>query len=189
MSHKILVAGQGRAGSSVTWMISHEILLCNGVEADRSWLFEEAFASEHHVMKWHSYRKDIHHWADVIITTKRDLREAVDSYERKLPNRVTDLKSLRIATDEMIKLHNDWEDHSDYEMVYERFRADPEGIVGEIAGVMGMECDPKEIMNKVGHPPAKKPWFIPQGFVDVIEEEYEWWLLKHGYLPENRGDA
>lgn len=184
MSHKILVSGQGRSGSSALWFMVHEILLANGVDAERSVRPEEAFAADSHAMKWHSYREDLHEWADIIVTPRRDLREAVDSYERALPNRVTDLSSLRKTCEEMILLHGDWKEYSDYEMVYERFRDDPAGIVAEIADVIGLDCDPSKVLDKVGYPPAKKPFRIPQEFVRVIEDEYGWWLRKYGYLPE-----
>ena len=77
--------------------------------------------------------------------------------------------------------HDAWLGMSTYVMVYERFREDPEAVVSEVAGSMGLRCDPTKILEKFGRPPAKKPMSITREWVELIESEFGDWLSRYGY--------
>lgn len=179
---RIVVAGMGRAGSSVLWKMVGEILSLNGADipSGAATKIDEALASDAFLLKWHSYQKRIYDWADLVITPRRDIREVVDSYQRLLP-RIKNEEHLRNVCGEAISLYDGWKDLSSYEMVYERFRDNPENAVQEIAGSLGLECSPCQVLDKVGRPPGKKSMVIKEAWVDLIDREYGGWLRKYGY--------
>lgn len=182
---RVLIAGQGRAGSTVLWRMATKLLHLNGIKAAAGWDRPRAWKSKAYVLKVHPFDKVALDWADVVLTPRRDIREAVDSYERIIPRRIVNEKKVRDCCKEMTTLYNMWKDHSDYEMVYERFREDPEKIVAEIAAAMGFECPEghvKQVLKHVGRPPGKKPMILKRTWVeDIIEKEYHGWLAEHGY--------
>ena len=136
---KVLIAGQGRSGSTALWRMAQRILKVNGENPGAGWDRSKAWDSDSHVLKVHAYSKQAHDWADVILTPRRDIREAVDSYERHIPNRVVSEESAVGCCGEMINLHDAWKNYSDYEVVYENSRENPKNEVKNISKAMGFE--------------------------------------------------
>lgn len=105
------------------------------------------------IIKTHEFRGDILQMADVIFTTRRDLRDTVASAVRRkfTPfERMVGDKPVEYAKNNRA-LHDLWHPHSNYEFVYERFLADPAAVVSEVlqtAKVPGQANIP-EIVEKV----------------------------------------
>lgn len=186
-THRIAVVGMGRSGSTVLWEMAHKVLELNGTGAERGVNIENALASDSHVLKVHPYWKRVHDWVDTVLAPRRDIREAADSYERIIPDRITNEEQVRHVCNELVGQYAMWEAHMDYEMVYERFRDDPKKVVAEIEEALGFE--PKfadKILLDVGTPPKRKPMVLKPSWIELIDAEYGEWLRRFGYpIPGN----
>jgi hypothetical protein len=187
-TYRILIGGMGRAGSSVLWKIACRILRGAEIPAEEALggNIQNIVELDNCVMKIHPHDKKLHEWADVILTPRRDLRELVSSrvkahFDTHRHLTTVDMDFIRDTCNQAMSLYSGWAEHSHYEMIYERFRDNPEEIVMEIADVMGLDCDPADILDQVGRPPEKKVFCITQEQIEFIEQEYKGWMEEHGY--------
>ena len=140
----IVIAGMRHSGSTALFNIVRLAL-------DQKGLTYRSFYSEGNnsevlsdpdedllLIKTHELRDDVLARADVIITTRRDLRDTVASAVRRdFPL----LKKLNGAV-EYAKynrsLHDIWLPHTDYEFIYEAFMADPAPETERVLAFLGL---------------------------------------------------
>ena len=144
---KILVAGMHKSGSTALFNI---IRLCFK-DVYSSWCdyYNEKNESKIHLVKTHSYSKELMEWADIIFTTKRDMKDSTASIKRflmaeKIPYNFD--KYLKLNTE----YYEDWKEYSDYEFVYEQYIEDPIKIINEIALMLNVSIDAELIYSMLG---------------------------------------
>jgi hypothetical protein len=123
----ILVAGIPRSGSTRLYNIIRLILLqkfsFESLHCGWHDKFDLQKAGVHNIIKLHYFDQKWCDWADVIFTTKRDLRDvAASSLEfHKHRGRVYGDEVLLNFLHAVIAMHDLWGVYSDYELVYEEY--------------------------------------------------------------------
>lgn len=157
----IVIAGMRHSGSTALFNLVRLALEHKGVQFTS--LYSEGKSGESIndpapgtlLIKTHELRDDVITRADVIITTRRDLRDTVASAKRRdFPL----LKRLGDAS-EYAKynraLHDIWLPYSNYEFVYEAYIADPLGESRRLLDFIGMgEMDVETIHERVSSLPT-----------------------------------
>lgn len=206
-SIKILVAGMRHSGSTALFNIIRIALAKANIDFDGFYSdgkqAELLTQSDKNVLlvKTHELRDDVAENADLVITTVRDLRDTVASAKRRnFPN------LARMGVREYAKynraLHDLWQQYSDYEFNYERYKATPVLEINTILKILGLDfIDGAEIHLEVNSLPVDKyevtllsPLHItdPEGklkFNDTlladditnINKDNFKWLNQHGY--------
>lgn len=133
----VLVCGMGRAGSTAVFNIV-KILLSEkygDIYACHESNYDKKNQKKVNLLKTHN--KDYDGWADIIITTRRDIRDVMASFKQfhstyKPANAAKWAKTF-------INWHQKWFDKSNYEVVYEEFMSDRNKIIDEIANILNVE--------------------------------------------------
>lgn len=193
---KILVAGMGRSGSTALYNIIR--IAC------------ERAGKTIRLNKTHGYNAKLHKWADMIFTSKRDMRDVVIS-DILFESRKCVMANVKKATPDALgrrckrhlKLHADWQQYSDYEFAYERFVATPAAVIKEVLSVLGIKGDVQKIhndlcklladvtMHKKNIPESRIQFYhvtnadyqiqLSSEQIQGIESVAGDWLLLHGY--------
>lgn len=140
----ILVAGMHKSGSTALFNI---IRFCfEDVYSSWCGYYNEKNEAKTHLLKTHAYSKELRDWADIIFTTKRDMKDSISSAKRFLTT-----ENIPYDFNEYLKLntkyYNDWKEYSDYEFVYERYIEDPIKIITEISSVLGVSIDAEKVYS------------------------------------------
>lgn len=125
------------------------------------------------LVKTHEYRDDVAGRASVVITTRRDLRDAVASAKRRnfpLLQRVG-------GTVEYAKynraLHGVWAERSDFEFVYERFMGLPVPEIAAVLELLGLrKADPVRIAQAVANLPTDQYETLLLSPIHVTDPEH-----------------
>lgn len=203
----ILVAGMGSCGST---------LLCNLVKfcyENNNQTIQISLAhsyipitTDNILLKTHDFSKELLDWADIILTARRDLRDAVVSNKRRFPGLFLTEEDFLFKTNEEIVSHQDWVLYSNYEFVYEDYFSDGARIVSELADTLHLTVDnPDTILNKAeelkrvtdfGHNSknllmssehigdgkiGKYKELLTDREQELINSRYGWWLERYGY--------
>jgi hypothetical protein len=119
-SKKILIAGMPRSGS--TRLYNFIRLLCDKKGKTYSDIFEEwdkAKQEIYNVQKCHWYIEELHHWADIIITTKRSLLDVMASTRLFGVVPIDTSDKFAKACHQYSEWYWSWKSYSDIEISYE----------------------------------------------------------------------
>lgn len=209
----IVIAGMRHSGSTALFNVVRLALEQHGTEFTS--LYSDGKAAELLsdpdqkllLIKTHELRDDIASRASVVITCRRDIRDAVASAKRRgfpllerLAGPVEYAKYNRA-------LHDIWLPYSDYEFVYESYIADPVtetrkllhflglqsvDVEAVCAGVASLPSDQYEttlLSSKHITDPDRVMYFgdtLDKAQVDKISADHATWLRRYGYKPADR---
>lgn len=105
------------------------------------------------LIKTHEVRDDVLLRADVIITTRRDLRDTVASAKRRKFPLLERLGSVAEYAKYNRALHDVWLPHSNYQFVYENYMAAPETEARKLLSFLGLEADAESLCTQVANLP------------------------------------
>ncbi len=141
----ILVAGMRHSGSTALFNIIRLGIEKSGYKYVSGYSEHDYLASKIRqsgcigLIKTHEFRDDLLGMADVIFTSRRDLRDTVASAVRrdfhlvkKMGNSVEYAKYNR-------SIYDSWASKSDFEFVYEQFIINPNKSIEEILGFLGLD--------------------------------------------------
>lgn len=204
----IVIAGMRHSGSTALFNIVRLALERQQVEFVS--LYSEGVRSEHLddpdapllLIKTHEFRDDVAAQADVVITTRRDLRDTVASAKRRKFPVFERLGSTVEYAKYNRALHDIWREHSNYEFVYESYMASPLAETDRLLRFLGLgEVDVEAIHEAVAslphdqyHTSLLSPTHITDPerlltFEDTLSEadlarinsEHSSWLKRYGY--------
>lgn len=203
----ILVAGMRHSGSTALFNLVRIGGLLSGLNIQSGYSeqvnVEEIEADSYDViiLKTHEKRDDIFELADVVLTTRRDLRDTVASGKRREFNMLTKLGVLEYAKYNRT-LHDIWSGDSDYEFVYEDFIKKPEQTVESLFSFLGLDLNlVQTTLEKINNLPTdqyKRTLLSPAHITDkdrkltfkdslshdeleVINKQHGKWLQDYGY--------
>lgn len=146
----IVVAGMRHSGSTALFNIVRILLLQKGIDFVSGYSEHEGIikkikdSSFVGLIKTHELRDDVIDVADIVLTSKRDLRDAVASAVRrdfpllkKIGGAVEYAKYNR-------SLYELWHPYSNYQLEYEKFILEPNVCIHEVAaaiGITGIDVD------------------------------------------------
>jgi len=202
----ILIAGMGRSGSTVLYNIIRELLLMNeknvycALDGKYSHDKEQPF----NLVKTH-YDIKFKDWSDIIITTKRDIRDVISSFKQY--NSSYNKGGAKQWTNAFLNWYNLWEFDSDYEFIYEDFINDEEKIINDLSNLIGIKnfdmslikdkiislksnnnnnetlMTLKHISNTKGRINSYKE-ILSSSEINIINNIAKEWLDKHNYNGE-----
>jgi hypothetical protein len=131
----VLVAGMEQSGSTLLFNIIRQIFLQKTIELYSCFYTDYVLSNykDYQLVKIHNYNENIKNWARVIITTRRDIRDAIASHIRRY-GRYIPVEAIhhRLMTD-----YYGWEKVSNYEFVYEKYMNNKIIIIQELISVLG----------------------------------------------------
>lgn len=203
----ILIAGMRHSGSTALFNLIRIGGLLSGLSVQSGYTeqvsVDDINVNEHDliILKTHEKRDDIFELADIVITTRRDLRDTVASGKRREFNMMTKLGVLEYAKYNRT-LHEIWSLDSDYEFVYEDFMQNPEQAVTSLFKFLGLDAGLVEsVLEKTNNLPTdqyKRTLLSPTHITDkerkltfkdslstdelqVINKQHGKWLQHYGY--------
>lgn len=204
----LLVAGMRHSGSTALFNILRlsleqiGVMLVSGYSERLDLLSIEESEFEQLLVKTHEPRDDILGIADIIITTKRDLRETVASATRRKFNILTQLGSAVEYAKYNRLLHEYWSRKSDYEFSYEAFIQQPEEAISKVLEFLKIDgVDIPAVLHQIQNLPTdnyKETLLSPEHITDPerklsfsetlttrdiieIERNSYVWLTDNGY--------
>lgn len=204
----LLVAGMRHSGSTALFNILRlsleqiGVMLVSGYSERLDLLSIEESEFEQLLVKTHEPRDDILGIADIIITTKRDLRETVASATRRQFNILTQLGSAVEYAKYNRLLHEYWSQKSDYEFSYEAFIQQPEEAISKVLEFLKIDgVDIPAVLHQIQNLPTdnyKETLLSPEHITDPerklsfsetlttrdiieIERNSYVWLTDNGY--------
>lgn len=203
----ILVAGMRHSGSTALFNLIRIGGLLSGLSV-QSGYSEQVSINDIEInnydlviLKTHERRDDIFDLADLIITTRRDLRDTVASGKRREFNMLTKLGVLEYAKYNRA-LHDIWSGETDFEFVYEDFMHKAEQTVKSLFEFLGLDVDlVQRTLEKVNNLPTDqyKRTLLSQTHITdkernltfkdslsqdelaVINNQHRKWLQNYGY--------
>jgi hypothetical protein len=209
----IVVAGMRHSGSTALFNLLRLSLMQTGVKFISCYseykncidaiINTDAFG----LIKTHEKREDVAQVADVILTTRRDLRDTVASAVRRKFPMYTKAGSTLNYAEYNRKLHDEWWNQSDYEFIYEYFMNDPFRTMDEVldkVGIRGVDLvklkqelddlptDKYEVtllsdshITDPKHEISYRDTLEADEIRDINERHYDW-LSRYGYMPVDR---
>ena len=143
----VLIAGMGRSGSTAIFNLVKTLL--EGKYGEIYSVFEDDYreteCKEVNLIKTHF--NDHGEWADIIITTRRDIRDVISAFKQFNP---TYENKTEQWTKAFLDWHARWVNKTDYEVIYEIFINNREKIINEIATILDVEnYDIEDVNNKL----------------------------------------
>ncbi len=200
----VLCAGIPRSGS--TWVYNAaRLLLQREAAVHGAWVerWDEHDPAPVHLVKLHEPDEALADRADVILTSRRDLRDiAASALQRGWTSEADAVSFL----ERVVRLHAWWCSRSSWELAYEMLLEDPVAAVRELAGVLG--ADPgaapavRGEIDALREPAASAGWdertllhpehladgragyyrqVLPPALIDEINARFATWLQAHGY--------
>jgi hypothetical protein len=208
----ILCAGMRRSGS--TWLYNATRMICAqhgsvyGMFADHHRL-PNAGEYDYVIRKVHAHKKRYAKWADVVLTSHRDLRDvAASAYRRSLWRHTKDV--IGYLDQAAYREYAKWGKVAAWNMCYERMIQDPVGRVAHLALVLGLPCyDPRLIREELDELTGPREGVdqatqmnahhrtsdgqhgryrqtLSLDLIRAIEKHFGRWLRYHGYELEAR---
>jgi hypothetical protein len=157
--HTIVVAGMRHSGSTALFNLIRLALQEKGLnyasfysEGVNKELLDDPDSGPL-LIKAHEVRDDVLLRADVIITTRRDLRDTVASAKRRKFPLLQQLGGVVEYAKYNRVLHDVWLPHSDYQFVYESYMASPEKEVRKLLSFLGLDVDVGPLCAQVANLP------------------------------------
>ena len=153
----ILVAGIPRSGSLRIFNIvrvgleqlfpKHEINF--GYENN----FVEKSEKKFNILKVHSCDDGLRDWADVIFTTKRDLRDILASSIDfgMLDIRFLSEEKINIFLNDIVEKYNYWRQNSDLEVIFESFEENKRQVITRIFEICKLRVDVDEVLRRIDY--------------------------------------
>lgn len=205
----ILSAGINRSGS--TWLYNAvRLLLSSDSNVAGAWVadYDPAAPAPIHLVKLHDPAADLAAKADLVLTSRRDLRDIAASIQRM--QWAKSEPELLAFLDDVMAQHEFWSARANYEMVYETMVADPDAVLADIARVLTLSPTPPERravlsrIDKLQHDPqaataydkisllhhshrgdgvpASYRQVLPSDLIARIEQRFGAWLSAQGYI-------
>lgn len=146
----IICAGIPRSGSTRLYNILRLGLEQNFPleEINAQWINSFVPGDHHNILKIHDFKKRWLDWGDFIFTTRRDLRYIAASAVDLMPRGTYKTTGCILQMcKEILDMYEAWDEHTDYELVYEDFHNNKEKVVRTIFGILGLSVD----INKLLH--------------------------------------
>ena len=199
----IVSAGMPRSGSTLLFNVVRELLMIKwerhltaGWEGD----FLSLPAGEAYLVKTHKFNSFYRLRSNRSFYSYRDIRSAIASRVKKTGETVG-IEFVR----RQIKQYQIARRHCDGSFSYERLTQDLGNVIIDVAGILGISCDPERIRTKVIQLPlpasecryspvtllhpnhftqtSPTDWrrLLPESLQKEIVEEFAWWFEECGY--------
>ena len=151
----VTVAGMRQSGSTLTYNIILNLYRLLGIPVACGYVtrLDELLesGSEHLLIKSHEFDERLHGSPETfVVTVKRDVRDTVASRFRRFaridrPFERKDAGDALAVAGEQIDIYESLKDRSDYEFVYEAYRADRVRAAMELAGAVFGRVDKRKL--------------------------------------------
>ncbi|MGD9827250.1 MAG: glycosyltransferase [Hyphomicrobiaceae bacterium] len=204
----VLCAGIHRSGSTFLFNVAHEVLSRTGKPVCAEWIlgYNEQDPAPIHLVKLHDPAPWLEDVADVVFTSRRDLRDIVASLDRMNLAQGTDEHRQVAMT--AAELHRYWAETTAFDFAYEEVMADRVGAVEQMARILGVPLTRAEAEDALAnidntiknsssshwdsatllHPNHRgggdvMGWRLklPRRTIEAIEETCGDWLDRYGY--------
>lgn len=150
----ILIAGIPRSGSLRLFNIVRLGLEQLFPKNEINYGYEDKHSLEakrFNILKVHSCSDKWVDWADVVFTTKRDLRDILASSLDfgMLDKRFLSEERIGIFLRDIIEKYDFWKQHSDLEVVYENYGESKKQVITRIFDILKLKVDVEEILKKL----------------------------------------
>ncbi|HMB75662.1 MAG TPA: hypothetical protein VKN76_04645 [Kiloniellaceae bacterium] len=211
MAHRlILSAGISRSGSTWLYNAARLLLESGGSTVAGAWIEDhnDADPADTHLVKLHDPNAALAEKADLVLTSRRDLRDIAASIRRmKWAESEAELLAF---LDAVVAQHAFWSPRAGHEMVYEAMIADGDAALAKIARVLGLATTAAERgailaeIDSLRHDPQAAAAYdkvsllhhghrgegaaagdrqaLPSGLIARIEQRFGSWLSAAGYL-------
>jgi len=203
----ILISTMPRSGS--TWLFNcvHKIFKEYETDIYSCWIedYNPSHSSEIHIVKVHNCEHRLSSQADVIISTRRDVRNVCTSLIRMgwLKNEEEQIVKY---VDNIVKfVHPFWHERCNLEIEYSDIIDGGESVVIDVAKLLGLNLNQKksseiyrallnmknpdkhdkETQLHPNHRAKKRTDYhdtLNKTALSLINEKYSWWFKKYGYL-------
>ena len=153
----ILVAGIPRSGSTRLYNIIRLILLqkfsFESLHCGWHDKFDLQKAGVHNIIKLHYFDQKWCDWADVIFTTKRDLRDILASSIDfgMLDIRFLSEEKINIFLNDIVEKYNYWKQNSDLEVIFESFEENKRQVITRIFEICKLRVDVDEVLRRIDY--------------------------------------
>jgi len=153
----ILVAGIPRSGSTRLYNIIRLILLqkfsFESLHCGWHDKFDLQKAGVHNIIKLHYFDQKWCDWADVIFTTKRDLRDILASSIDfgMLDIRFLSEEKINIFLNDIVEKYNYWKQNSDLEVIFENFEENKRQVITRIFEICKLRVDVDEVLRRIDY--------------------------------------
>lgn len=145
----IICAGIPRSGSTRLYNILRLGLEQNFPleEINSQWINSFVPGDHHNILKIHDFKKRWLDWGDFVFTTRRDLRYIAASAVDLMPRGTYKTTGCILQMcKEILDMYETWDEHTDYELVYEDFHNNKEKVVRTIFGILGLSVDINKLL-------------------------------------------
>jgi len=202
----IICAGIARSGSTRLYNIVRLGLEQNfpAEQISAQWVNSFVPGEHHNILKIHDFKKRWLNWSDFVFTTRRDIRYIAASALDLMPRGTyKNTDSIIQMCKEILDMYEAWNDHTDYELVYEDFKENKEKVVQTIFGILGLPVDCNKLLDdlsRIGNPAGEfdkttlmhvkhisentfKHYTkrLSKEHCDAINTTYKYWLDSKGY--------
>lgn len=203
----ILVASLPRSGSTWLYNCVRELYKIRNIDFYSSWIddYDPSNAAKIHLVKVHNPEAKIASQADVVLSTRRDLRDICASLIRMgwLPQRKSHILS---AVDKFVNvLHKYWNEIADLEIEYDNIVNNRNNSIRQVADAIGLCVEDTEVelisikldnlkapKDKVDeetqlHPNHRSPTItnyknvLEKDVLENINKTYSFWFEKYEY--------
>jgi hypothetical protein len=204
----ILIASMPRSGSTWVFNCVREIYKSQKLKFYSCWIedYEPSNSSPIHIVKVHNPEHRLSSQADIIISTRRDIRNVCVSLIRMEWIANTDLDILNQCSFLVNSLQPFWNSKSKLEIEYEDILSKNEAVVKDVYNTLGIKTETKKIekiakyLETLSAPVLKYDRetqlhpnhravikthhqdIIPTNLARIINEKYLDWLEKYNYL-------
>jgi len=166
----------------------------------------------HNLLKVHVFDQRWIDYADFVFTTKRDIRYiAASAYEHNLKKANCTIDGVIKSMHSVLEMHALWNEHSDFEVVYEKFDDHSEEIINGIFSKIGLPVDVKKVLTDLSEIRNAKEYFnddgvslmhtnhispkthlsykerLPRPFHEKLDLVFNSWLQENGYVGRSSG--
>ncbi len=210
----VVCAGMPRSGSTWLYNVVRHLQAAAGEPAYGAWIddYDAADTSAVHIVKVHSFRPDLATGANVVLTSRRDLRDIAASLLGR--NWATPANLIEKLA-KMVDDHRRWLERSSFEVIYERMIAAREAEIAMLAEALGLRADraavgevhrqvaglshrgdglyhPDNLLHRNHILDGRSGYHrevVAAELVDQIDARFGPWLVRYGYTPAARADA
>lgn len=151
----ILIAGIPRSGSLRLFNMVRVGLEQLFPKSEINFGYEEKFVDDpdkhFNILKVHNYSDEKKDWADVIFTTKRDLRDILaSSIDFKLLNmKFLSEEAIKNFLGDVISKYDAWKQYTDLEVEYESFDENKKQVVQRVFNLLKLRVDVEEVLERL----------------------------------------
>lgn len=151
----ILVAGIPRSGSlrifNIVRLGLEQLYSRNEINFGYENKFFDMPSKKHQLLKIHSCSDNWRDWADIVFTTKRDLRDILASSIDfgMIDKRFLSEERINLFLSDIVEKYKYWKQYTDLEVIYENYDENKMQILTRIFEICKLKVDISQVLEKI----------------------------------------